>query len=151
MKFIKEHKLTVIVLILFIAIMVSSFVLFGFFTGDSESGIYGTRLNDIVNVKITSDRKTQIIDNVNSLEKSSDVSVNVKGKIINVIITCNDDVSVSDAKGFGDKVVEKLSEDEKKLYDVQVFVKKNKEDDASFPIIGYRHRSKDGFSWTNDR
>lgn len=150
MKFIKEHKLTIIVLLFFIVIMVASFKLFGLFSRDSKSGIYGTRLNDIKNVPITSDKKKEISDNIGTLNRTSDVSVTIKGKIINVIVVCNDDVNVGDAKGVADKVLEKLSDDEKNKYDVQIFIKK-KTDDASFPIIGYRHHSKDGFSWTNDR
>ncbi|MBO5138417.1 MAG: hypothetical protein J6B89_02120 [Bacilli bacterium] len=150
MKFIKEHMLTIIVLLIFIVLMVVAFKLFGLFGGDSKNGIYGTRLNDIKNVSITSERKREISDNISSLNRSSKVSVDVRGKIINVVVVCNDDVNHGDAKGFADKIVEKLSDDEKKLYDIQIFVKKNT-DDASFPIIGYRHRNKDGFSWTNDR
>lgn len=151
MKFIKQYKFTIIVVILFIVVMVAMFMLFGIFSGDSEGGIYGTRLNDIENVPITTDRKKEISDNVKSVNRSSAVSVIVRGRIINVFITCNDDVNLNDAKDLSNKVVEKMSDDEKKLYDVQIFISKNNKDDASFPIIGYRHHSKDGFSWNADR
>ena len=130
MKFIKQYKFTIIVVILFIAVMVACFMLFGLFA---------------------SGRKKEISDNVASLNRSSNVSVIVRGRIINVLITCNDDVNLNDAKDLSNKIVEKLSDDEKKLYDIQVFISKNNKEDLSFPIIGYRHHNKDGFSWNADR
>ena len=151
MKFIKQYKFTIIVVILFIAVMVACFMLFGLFASGSEGGIYGTRLNDIKDVPISSGRKKEISDNVASLNRSSNVSVIVRGRIINVLITCNDDVNLNDAKDLSNKIVEKLSDDEKKLYDIQVFISKNNKEDLSFPIIGYRHHNKDGFSWNADR
>ena len=39
---------------------------------------------------------------------------------------------------------------EKKFYDVEMFIKKTN-DDVQFPIIGYKHRSKEVFSFTKDR
>ena len=39
---------------------------------------------------------------------------------------------------------------ERKVYDVQVFIKKDGKDET-FPIIGYLHHGKENFSWTRDR
>lgn len=150
MKYIKEHKVTVFVVILFIIIMIILFKLSSIFMGNNGKGIYGNRLDSISNVPISDSLKGEIKSNISSSNITKNVDVFVKGKIINVIITCNQDVSSFDAKGLSDKVVDSLNDEEKKLYDVQIFIKKSK-DDASFPIIGYRHRNKDGFSWTSDR
>ena len=46
--------------------------------------------------------------------------------------------------------IKKLKKEQKKYYDIQVFVQKSKETNE-FPIIGYKHHTKDSFSWTKDR
>ena len=47
-------------------------------------------------------------------------------------------------------ILDNLDEKQKKAYDVQVFIKKNKEDDK-FPVIAYRHQGGDHYSFTKDR
>ena len=49
-----------------------------------------------------------------------------------------------------DKVDKALDEKQKKAYDVQVFIKKTKDDDK-FPVIAYRHQGGDHYSFTKDR
>lgn len=61
-----------------------------------------------------------------------------------------DDTSVDTAKALNTKVLDSLSNKEKKFYDIQIFVKKDSEA-TDFPIIGYKHHAKDTFSWTKDR
>ncbi len=119
-------------------------------TNYDNKAIYGDRLDGIDSVKISSKLKKEIIKNVNDTTLSKETKINIQGKIINVTIIVNDDVSIENAKPLADKVLEKLGEEEKKFYDIQVFIKKDNEDEK-FPIIGYHHPKKEGFSWTLDR
>ena len=46
--------------------------------------------------------------------------------------------------------MEKLDKDQKEFFDIQVIIDKTN-DSAQFPIIGYKHHSKEGFAFTKDR
>ena len=54
------------------------------------------------------------------------------------------------ARSLTEVIDSAIDDDQRNYYDTQVFIKKNN-DDASFPIIGYRHEDKTTYSWTKDR
>ena len=62
----------------------------------------------------------------------------------------NPDISSSVAKDNSKKIFELFAEKQLNYYDIQVFLKKET-DATDFPIIGYKHQNKDGFTWTKDR
>lgn len=146
---VKNKKVLLVIAICLVLLAVLGMKLLTDFQSDTEA-IYGTRLEGIEKLKITNEKKSEITENIEKENKTKKVSVTTQGKIINVEITLNDDTSRDDAKKLADKITEKLSEDEKKFYDVQVFIEKENEDN-SFPIIGYAHHNKTGFTWTLDR
>ena len=78
------------------------------------------------------------------------VTTAFSGRILNVIITVKEDMTVDNVKSFPDEVDKALDEKQKKAYDVQVFIKKIKDDDK-FPVIAYRHQGGDHYSFTKDR
>ena len=105
---------------------------------NDAQAIYGDRLGGIEEVTISKSKKDEIASSIKEVGNSKSVKVTVQGKIINVMITVNDDTTRDSAKGLADKVLEKLSDDEKRFY-------------VQLPIIGYHHPKKNGFSWTLDR
>ena len=60
------------------------------------------------------------------------------------------DVNLESAKKMGQDILEEISDDQKNVYDYQVYVK-NEKNKSQFPIIGYKHHSKENISWTKDR
>ena len=148
-KYLKENLKLIVVLLVFIVLAFGFFIAYNAIFVNNQSK-YGDRLDGIENVKITDKIKKEIVDNVGSLQITKSVSVNVSGKTINVLAKVNDDIDVGKAKEIDGKVIEKLSEEAKKFYDIQILISKDT-DDAKFPIVGYRHHSKDYISWTKDR
>ena len=73
------------------------------------------------------------------------------GKTLEVYITVKDEVILGDAKQIGSSILEKISEEIKKDYDIQVYVSKNSTEQSNFPIIGYKHKDNGEFSWSKDR
>ena len=120
------------------------------FFSDSSDAVYGSRLDGMEKVKITHDDKKAIISSLESDSSVSKCEYDLQGKIVNITLTINDDVGIDTAKSVANKVLENLSDEQKKFYDVQVFIKKNKGAN-DFPIIGYKQNAKEGFSWTKDR
>lgn len=151
MEFIKKNKFIIIaiaVFLIFILLLVQ--VKNIFFPSDGNNAAYGDRLKGESAVKLSEKEKKQLKDHLESEAGVSGTSVTVKGKIINIILTVNEDVGPDTAKAIADKSIEKISKEQLNYYDVQIFVKKDSEA-TNFPIIGYRHASKEGFSWTKDR
>lgn len=148
-KYLKENLKLIVVLLVFIVLAFGFFIAYNAIFVNNQSK-YGDRLDGIENVKITEKIKKEIVDNVGSLQITKSVSVNVSGKTINVLAKVNDDIEVGKAKEIDGKVMEKLSDEAKKFYDIQILISKDT-DDAKFPIVGYRHHSKDYISWTKDR
>lgn len=144
-----ERTIVLVVTICFFVLVFVFYKLVLSQTSDTKA-IYGERLDGIEEVKISKTKKEDIENSIKEVGNNKSVKVTIQGKIINVMITINDDVTRDSAKGLADKVLEKLSEDEKRFYDIQVFIKKDVED-VQLPIIGYHHPKKNGFSWTLDR
>ncbi len=150
MDYMKNNKHTVIVVICCFLLTVVVFVVkFTFFQNDGKA-VYGDRLDGINEARIKDPKLEQIESSLEERNEVKSVEASVSGRILNVMITANDDVSVATAKTFTDQIDQALEEDQKKSYDIQVFVSKTN-DDEKFPIIGYRHQNNDYFSWTKDR
>lgn len=149
-RYIKEHKIVVAAVIFMFIIVGLAFVVKNTFFTNSDNAVYGNRLDGIEKVKIDSNQKDDIINNLKSDSAVKKATYKLQGKIVNITIVVNDDVGKDTAKSLAGKVLEKLEDKQKKYYDIQVFVKKDN-DATDFPIIGYKHHSKDNFSWTKDR
>ncbi len=152
MKFIKKHKSLIIALIIFILVFVLFLGIYRFFFPNEESAIYGDRLEGLTKeVEITKKDKTKIEDALKEISNAT--KVRTQGRIIEVSISIKDEVNRDAAKENSKKILEQLSEKQIKYFDIQVFIKKEgkTEDAAQFPIIGYKHHTLDGFTWTKDR
>lgn len=149
-RYIKEHKIVVVAVILLIIIIIASFFLKNVLFSNSENAVYGDRLKGIDEVKITTSQEKDLISNLENESAVKSAKYSLQGKIINVVITVNDDIGVDTAKSIANKTLESFDDDQKKYYDFQVFLKKEK-DASNFPIIGYKQNTKDSFSFTKDR
>lgn len=150
MSFIRKNKFVIIAIGVFLILVVLVFQIATMFFPEEGTALYGDRLDGIEEVELSNSKLTKIESNLKSDGAVKEANVSVAGKIVEVIITVQDDTSVDTAKTLNTKVLDSLSNKEKKFYDIQIFVKKDSEA-TDFPIIGYKHHAKDTFSWTKDR
>lgn len=150
MSFIRKNKFVIIAIGIFLILVVLVFQIATMFFPEEGTALYGDRLDGIEEVELSNSKLTKIESNLKSDGAVKEADVSVAGKIVEVIITVQDDTSVDTAKALNTKVLDSLSNKEKKFYDIQIFVKKDSEA-TDFPIIGYKHHAKDTFSWTKDR
>ena len=148
--FIKNNKVTVVAFIICVIFVVLVFVIKLTFFPNEASAIYGDRLDGIEDVEITNNKQKTIEKALEEIDEVKNASCDIEGRILNVIITVIDDVELDAAKGLTSSITDNLEDDQKSFYDIQVFISKDN-DDTRFPIIGYKHQNKDGFSWTKDR
>ncbi len=148
--FIKNNKVTVVAFIICVIFVILVFAVKLTFFPNEGTAIYGDRLDGIEEVEITDKQQEDIIKSLEDKDEVKKVSCDIKGRTLNVLITVNDDVELDPAKALTSSITDNLEEDQTSYYDIQVFISKDN-DDTRFPIIGYKHQNKDGFSWTKDR
>ena len=150
MSFIRKNKFVIIAIGVFLILVIVAFQVVNMFFPAEGTALYGDRLNGIEDVELTDSKLSKIASTLEENEAVKKASVSVQGKIVEVIITAQDDTSLDTAKGLNTIVLDALDEDEEAFYDIQIFVTKDTEA-TDFPIIGYKHHAKDSFSWTKDR
>lgn len=147
MKVVKKYIKAIIAIVILIGIIVAIIFVKDMFTTETKA-IYGTRTEGISKVKISDETINKVKDSLK--EANQDVSVRVQGRIVYVSITAKDDTGLDAAKGFAPTALGCFSDAEKQYYDFQFLIKKNN-DSKQFPIIGYKHRTRENISWTKDR
>lgn len=147
-KFIKKNSSAVVGISVFILVIIVILIIKNVFMFDETKAIYGSRLDGIDKVKISSGQKSKAESKIS--EDVNKVKVKTTGKIVNITINTKNDTSIDDAKKMCDEVLKEFNDNQKKFYDFQFFVD-NEGNNEQFPIIGYKHHSKDNITWTKDR
>ena len=99
-----------------------------YFVNQTKNDKYGDRLNGI--------EKNELVEKA---------SISVKGKIVYITVTLKDGKR-QDAEGIAVKSLSGLTEDEKAFYDVSFAFTKN--EDETFPILGYKKSDATIISWS---
>lgn len=148
MNFIKKNASAIVGIVVFIAVLAGIFAVKTVFSSDESMAIYGTRLEDRKDVEISNETKSKVEKKLS--ENTSKVKVRIAGRIINIYAKVNAETDLETAKSLGDKALEEFSKKEKKYYDVQILIENDK-NTSQFPIMGYKHHTKDKITWTKDR
>lgn len=151
MRYIKKNKLTSFVILIFILVVILGAYIYNTFFGSGRSEAYGDRLDGIEAVEITEEQYDSVKEKLKENEKVTKVTTNLKGKIVNIIMTVKDDVNKTDAKKIAEGALKVFKKEQLEFYDIQIFVKKDNAELNDFPIIGYKQNGKDGLTWSKDR
>lgn len=147
-KFIKKNKSIVVAVLILIAIAVTIFIVKDTVMFDESQAEYGNRLEGLDKVQVTDEQIKQIKSNLKDNTKSVDVSTS--GRTINIIIEVKKDTSVEDAKSYANKALETFTDEQKSYFDIEALIK-NDEDKEHYPVIGYKHKTRESYTWTRDR
>ena len=147
--FFKTHKKQCMIggiafLVIFFLILIWLFIVPVF-----SNNKYGDRLDGIEDHKISSDTVKDIENSLKENDKVTDVTYNNEGRILDFIITVSNDMSTEDAKKLGDTILDKISDEDKKYYDIQILID-TEEENENYPIAGYKHKSEDNFTYGNE-
>lgn len=143
MKFIKKHKVLLIVLTL-ILIMLVLFSMYAY-SYQQNKNRYGNRLNGIENVIITDDKIENIKEKVLTNEICDTVTYKQNGKIIKFFIEVNLETDELTLESIFNSILEEFSDSEKKFYDFEIFVTNNSK---SYIVAAYKHKNSEVFSIT---
>lgn len=146
-EFIKKHCLLVIALTIILIVLIVGIVVAKNLFFSSHGNAFGNRLDGIEDHRMTDEYLNQIKDGLEGLEQIVSVNNNIVGKRADFIIKVKSDVDVITAKGYADKILEYLPEDVKEFYDIQAMIINEDEENQNYPIIGYKHKTKTGFTF----
>lgn len=142
-KFIKNNKKIVKICILALLILILFLVLYkSLFYSNSEKNIYGVRLRDIKEHEFTKEMIKEVESKSSELEKINKTNVKIKGRLIKVFVTFDDDATTDDIKARLNDIVSYMDTDVKSYYDVELYSIQMKDDKTSYPVIGYKHKNK---------
>ena len=142
MKVIKKHKFTTFIILIFIIVVVIIHYLFNLFFINSGKPEYGNRLDGIEIVELVEKDLSTIKDSIKKNSSVKDVNINVSGRTLDIVISVDDKLSLKDAKKIGQDSYTSLADKQIEYYSVQVFIKKDSEQQNNFPIIGYKQKNR---------
>jgi len=151
MKFIKKNKFTIIAIIIFVGLVIAFYQIKNFLVPDEGKAVYGERLNGLDEHEIDGSVFDNIKSKLKENERILEVTNKIHGKIINLLITVSDDMSVSDAKNIATSTISMFENDELSFYSLQVYLIKDNKDLNNFPIIGYKGPKSSELLFTRDR
>ena len=156
MKFLKgikdlilRHKLlTLICFLAFIVVIILISVFFEMFVG--ENGKYGTRLNGIEEVAITSKEKKEVVEFLEEKETVESASVRVQGKIVYINIVFTRDASLDKAKAVATETLALFEDEAKEFYDFGYFltqVEVEDKEDKGYMVTGTKNANLESITW----
>lgn len=147
-RFVRKHKREVtiaaiaLVALLFIIILYKSL-----FYSKSEKSVYGVRLNGISEHKLKDSTLEGWESSIKDMKDVSDCKVTLKGRLLKFFVTFESNVSTDDIKTKFNDIVKDIDADTKSYYDIELYAKQSKDGDMKYPVIGYKHKSKDSVSY----
>ena len=146
MEFIKAHKGFIIILAIFILLGIISFLILEKFI-IFHGSVYGNRLKNIKKNEVSKKVLKQIEDEFAEKNNIKSSKVYITGRIINIINNVEGESSLENLQSYTEIVFNDIKEKQRKLYDIQIIYKNDKDEDK-FPIIGYLGKGLTEFCWS---
>lgn len=144
-KFFKKYRIYFVIFVLVFVMLSVVFSLKTFLYPDDLSSIYGNRLKGIEEVSINSDRKLSVVSLIKTNKEVDTSTIDIRGKIINIIIKGHDDLTVEKAQNILNEILAKFSKKEINYYDFQFFVTN---DVLNYTLLGYKNKTTENTVWT---
>ena len=146
---VSRHKLlSAICLLAFIVIIMMMYVFFNLFVGGSNK--YGDRLKGIESHKVEKKQQEEVVSFLKEKNEVNDASIRIQGKIIYIHIEYTRETSLDTAKAIATESLAKISDDEKKFYDIGYYltqVSDENQEDKGFVVTGNKSNELDSISW----
>lgn len=149
MKWVNKNKGFAIIIALSLVLFIIILVIFMQMLLGGSKDKYGSRLDGLDEVKISTETFDEVKKEVTDTELTEEVSTRIHGKIVYTTIVLKVDTSKDKAKEIASNTLDNYSEDELKFYDFSFFLKwKGEEEDTV--VTGNKHHSLDTITWSNN-
>ena len=86
-------------------------------------------------------------EEMQKIEGIKSFEIDIKGRLVYVITEVSNEIAVEVAKGYANKVLEQLEDEQKAYYDIQAIITSDSEESEVYPIMGAKHKTSTGFIW----
>ena len=97
-------------------------------------------------VEISKTTVSKLKEEMAALSEVDNIDYRLQGRLIYISLKMASGVSKDTAKEIAIKTLDYFTEDEKKYYDIQIIITTSDEN-AEYPIIGYKHKTSTEFVW----
>jgi preprotein translocase subunit SecF len=145
-KIIKKYRIPIVIFIVLIIIVCTILAFKSFLYPSDTKSVYGGRLDGIEEVKIDSNKKMSVVNEIKTNDEVETSSINVQGKIINIVIRGKDELTIEKAKEIVSNSMKKFSDEQKAFYDIQLFIT-----GKDYVLMGYKNKMTADIVWTETK
>lgn len=138
----KYVKYGILALIILVVIILFVLVFNTLFSSNKSDRYEETAKHELTKKEISAVKEV-----FKDVDKIKDIDVYRNGMIIKVFITLKEDYDFEALKELCNKSLEKISDKNLKLYDVEFFIESMSKDSEVYPRIGNKHNSKTTITW----
>lgn len=147
-RFVKKYNKQVKIALVVLLFLVIFLVLYkSLFYSSSEKSVYGVRIKDISEHKISNKEKDKWKNKALEIDGVTECKINIKGRLIKFFVTFEDNVNTDDIKTKLSDISNIVGKDVKSYYDITFYAKQNKEGKTNYPVIGYKHKTSESISF----
>jgi len=143
----KNNKYTVGVFLVFLLVFLFGWIAYNFIMPSSGKPAYGNRLDGIEEVAITSKEESSIIKDLENEKVVTNAKIHMSGKIINVLVEVKKGTKTATAKNLHKHITSNLTDEQKKFYDIQIFITNENDEAKGYPLIGYKSATASNFTF----
>lgn len=144
-EFFKKYNLVILGVLIVLIIVAIIIALRSFLYPDDLKSIYGNRLNDIEQYAISNAELNEITEKSKEIENIKDLSIDVKGKIVNIMLEVEEESKVEDIKKSMESTLKNFDDELIEYYDFQFFLTN---ENLEFIIIGYKNKNNEEIVYT---
>lgn len=149
-KFYKENKKLVKIITLCFLVLIFIIVLYkSLFYSSQEKSIYGERLSNIKEYKLSKNDLVNYSSKIKKIDNVDDSKVLLKGRLLKYFVYVKKDITEEQMKEIANKSIELTLEKVKSYYDIEIFFGISQEDEVKYPLIGYKHKTKNDIVFVN--
>lgn len=137
----KDLIMNILIVIVIVLVMLGLYKVL--FYSSKESSIYGVRLRDSEKYKISITDLKKMEKKAKEIENTESINIDIKGRLIKYYITVKNEINIDQMKDICNQMLSLIDENKKEYYDVTFYLIKENEGKESYPLIGYKHKSKE--------
>lgn len=150
----KKQKYTTICIVIFIILLFVAYLVYNMVFGSRGTPVMGNRLDGIEEVALVDETWDKILtalkDNKNVIDaKKVTENEGTEDRVLNIIVVMKDGVKNSEAKKLTKLVTEQLSEAQLAYFDIEIYFTNENTESSGYPMIAYKNKNSDSFSYSN--
>ena len=149
MEFIKKHKKMVLIIGAALLILILLFGVIHSLMPDTRKSVWGTRTAENSKHPISDDEINAVKGYYTATENVSNVTYRLSGRKMIFIVTFKSDVTNTNiVEELSKGMLEKISDDVKGYYDIEISYVSEDESNDKFPIMAYKNKTRHNFRIT---